>query len=37
MADAANIPYFVFQLAHPARTMRVDIYSAASGGGLGKS
>jgi minor extracellular serine protease Vpr len=37
MADAANIPYFVFQLAHPARTLRVDIYSAASGGGLGKS
>jgi hypothetical protein len=37
MADAANIPYIVFHLAHAARTLRVDIYSAASGGGLGKS
>jgi minor extracellular serine protease Vpr len=37
MADADHIPYILYQLAHAARTLKAEVFSAQAGGTLGKA
>jgi minor extracellular serine protease Vpr len=37
MTDANHIPYIVFQLAHAARTLKAEVFTATAGGTTGKS
>jgi minor extracellular serine protease Vpr len=37
MVDANHIPYIIYQLAHAARTLKAEVFTAAAGGATGKA